>query len=77
MADISPKTVGSQPLGGWIWLALGLFAVFFLGVAIQRFAPGWLEVPAAMEAALLVIATACFISGCLRLESRQSSRPKN
>ena len=77
MPDASHKTVGSQPLGGWIWLALGLFSVFFLGVAVQRFAPGLLEFPAAMEAALLVVATACFISGCLRLESRQSSTPKN
>lgn len=75
MTETSHKTGGSRPLGGWIWLALGLFAFFFLGVAVQRFGPGWLDVPAVMEAALLVVATACFISGCLRLESRQTSTP--
>lgn len=75
MTEASHKTNKWWQLGGWIWLALVLFAVFFLGVAIQRFGPGWLDVPAAMEAALLVVATASFISGCLRLESRQSSTP--
>lgn len=67
----SPKKAGSA----LVWLALGLFAVFFLNVAMQRFWSGWFEPPAALEAALLVVATGCFISGCLRLESRQSSTP--
>lgn len=75
MTDSPRKASGPRTLGGLMWLALGLFAVFFLNVAIQRFRPGLLDVSAAQEAALLVIATACFISACLRLESRQSPTP--
>lgn len=75
MTETSHKRDRWWQMGGWMWLALVLFAVFFLGVAIQRFGSGWLDVPAAMEAALLVVATASFISGCLSLESRQSSKP--
>ncbi|XKE46430.1 hypothetical protein LG302_04620 [Halomonas organivorans] len=75
MTDSPRKTTGSRPLGGLMWLALGLFAVFFLNVAIHRYYPGLLGVSAAQEAALLVIATACFISACLRLESRQTPTP--
>lgn len=75
MADAPHKAHGPRSMGGLMWLALGLFAVFFLNVAVQRFGAGWLEIPAALEAALLVAATACFISGCLGLESRQSSTP--
>lgn len=73
MSDSPRKASGS--LGGLIWLALSLFALFFLNVAVQRFFPGVYDIAPALEAALLVVATACFISGCLRLESRQSSTP--
>lgn len=75
MSDSPHKTHKPRTTSGLMWLALGLFAVFFLNVIAQRHWPGWLDVSAAQEAALLVVATACFISGCLRLESRQSSTP--
>jgi hypothetical protein len=55
-----------------MWVALGLFAIFFLNIAIQRFSPGLLDISAAQEAVLLVIATGVFISACLKLESRSS-----
>jgi hypothetical protein len=71
----SGKKHGDRSLGGWMWMAIGLYSVFFLGVAVQRMGAAWMDLPAAIEAALLVAATACFISGCLRLESRQSSTP--
>ncbi|MBB3190516.1 hypothetical protein [Halomonas cerina] len=73
MSDSPRKASGT--LDGLMWLALGLFALFFLNVAVQRFWPGVYDIAPALEAALLVVATACFISGCLRLESRQSSTP--
>ncbi|TLF47801.1 hypothetical protein FEI13_14555 [Halomonas urmiana] len=73
MPDSPRKASGS--LGGLIWLALGLFALFFLNVVMQRFFPGIYDIAPALEAVLLVVATAFFISGCLRLESRQSSPP--
>jgi hypothetical protein len=55
-----------------MWIALGLFAIFFLNVVIQRFSPGLIDISAAQEAVLLVIATGVFISACLKLESRNS-----
>lgn len=58
--------------GSLMWWALGLFAVFFLNVVLQRFWSGFPDISAAQEATLLVAATACFISACLRLETRQS-----
>ncbi|WP_280554269.1 hypothetical protein [Halomonas sp. 25-S5] len=73
MSD-SPRKA-SETLGGLIWLAIGLYALFFLNVVMQRFFPGIYDIASALEAALLVVATAFFISGCLRLESRQSSTP--
>lgn len=73
MSDSPRKASGT--LGGLIWLAIALFALFFLNVVMQRFFPGMYDIAPALEAALLLIATGCFISGCLRLESRQSSTP--
>ncbi|WP_404298259.1 hypothetical protein [Halomonas sp.] len=59
-------------LGPLMWIAFGLFAVFFLNVALQRFSPGMVEISAAKEAILLAIAIGAFISACLRLEARHS-----
>ncbi|MCE9684545.1 hypothetical protein [Halomonas alkalisoli] len=70
MTEAPRKASGSWQLGYLMWLALGLFALFFLNVAIQRFRPGLLDISAAQEAVLLVVATGVFISACLRLESR-------
>ncbi|EPC00421.1 hypothetical protein L861_14200 [Litchfieldella anticariensis FP35 = DSM 16096] len=75
MSDSPNKASTPKTMGGLMWLALGLFIAFFLNVAVQRFRPGLLDISAAQEAMLLVAATACFISACLRLESRQSSTP--
>lgn len=75
MSDSPPKATGGGVRNGLLWLALGLFAAFFLNVVLQRFWPGVYDIAPALEAALLVVATACFISGCLRLESRQSATP--
>ncbi|QFU02503.1 hypothetical protein FIU83_12745 [Halomonas sp. THAF5a] len=75
MSDSPRKTPGNGARRGLMWLALGLFAVFFLNVAMQRFWPELYGITPVLEAVLLVIATASFISGCLRLESRQSSTP--
>ncbi|RTR03919.1 hypothetical protein [Halomonas nitroreducens] len=73
MPDSPRKAAGNGVSSGLMWLALGLFTIFFLNVAMQRFWPGLYDIAPALEAALMVVATACFISGCLRLESRQSS----
>ena len=75
MAKSPHETAGAGARSGLMWLALVLFILFFLNVIMQRFFPGMYDIAASLEAALLVIATACFISGCLRLESRRSSTP--
>jgi hypothetical protein len=71
MSDSSSKVAPSWASKGLMWLALGLFAMFFLSVALQRFESGLLDISAAQEAVLLVIATTCFISACLGFEARQ------
>ncbi|MCE8017656.1 hypothetical protein HOP62_16380 [Halomonas sp. MCCC 1A17488] len=73
MTEITDKTNRRRKLGGLMWLALGLFAFFFLSVVLQRFRPGLLDISAAQEAALLLVATGVFISACLRLETRDTS----
>ncbi|PMR82821.1 hypothetical protein [Halomonas urumqiensis] len=60
-------------MNGYMWLASGLFAAFFINIAIQRFLPGLYELSSALEATLLVVATGVFIGGCLKLESRSPS----
>ncbi|XKH58985.1 hypothetical protein LG290_09710 [Halomonas sediminis] len=72
MSDSPNKPSKSKSLGALMWVAFGLFAIFFLNVAIQRFNPGLLSISAAQEALLLVIATGVFISACMKLESRNS-----
>ena len=72
MSDSPNKTSNSKGVGPLMWIALGLFAIFFLNVVIQRFSPGLIDISAAQEAVLLVIATGVFISACLKLESRNS-----
>lgn len=72
MTETPRKASGSWQLGYLMWLSLGLFAVFFVNVVIQRFHPGLLDIAAVQEAALLVVATGIFISACLRLESRDA-----
>jgi len=72
MSDSPNKPPNSKGIGAFMWIAFGLFAIFFLNIAIQRFSPGLLDISAAQEAVLLVIATGVFISACLKLESRNS-----
>jgi len=72
MSDLPNKPPKSKGIGALMWIALGLFAIFFLNITIQRFSPGLLDISAAQEAVLLVIATGVFISACLKLESRNS-----
>lgn len=72
MTEAPRKATGFRQLGGLMWLALGLFALFFLNVVIQRFRPGLLTISSAQEAVLMVIATGVFISACIRLESRDA-----
>jgi len=55
-----------------MWIAFGLFVIFFLNVLLQRFSPGTLELSSAQEALFLLVATGVFISACLKLESRDS-----
>ncbi|SHE44071.1 hypothetical protein SAMN02745148_00456 [Modicisalibacter ilicicola DSM 19980] len=72
MVNSVPEASGRRPLGGWIWLALGLYVAFFANVAVQSHWPGLIEVAPVAEACLLVVATACFISGCLSIERRRA-----
>lgn len=72
MPDSPIKKSRPKALGGLMWLALGLFIVFFLNVLLQRFRPGVLDVSSVQEAVLLVIAIGVFISACLSLESREA-----
>jgi uncharacterized membrane protein (DUF485 family) len=72
MTETSHKKGRWWQLGGLMWLALGLFIVFFLNVLLQRFRPGVLDVSAVQEAVLLVIAIGVFVSACLSLESREA-----
>ncbi|UYO74884.1 hypothetical protein M0220_01585 [Halomonas qinghailakensis] len=72
MSDPSQEPSGNKGLGVLMWVAFGLFVVFFLNVALQRFSPGLVELSAAQEAMLLVAATGVFISACLKLEARHS-----
>lgn len=74
MRDSPRKKQKREANNGLTWWSFGLFAVFFLNVVVQRYWLQTLDTPAALEAALLVVATACFITACLRLESRQSPR---
>lgn len=72
MSDSPNKPPKNKGVGALMWIAFGLFAIFFLNIAIQRFSPGLVDISAAQEAVLLVIATGVFISACLKLESRNS-----
>ena len=73
MVNNVPEATGRQSLGGWIWIALGLYVTFFANVVVQSMWPGLFETSPAAEAGLLVVATACFISGCLSIERRRVS----
>lgn len=74
MATSTPAANHGQSFGWLIWAALGLFVAFFLNVALERYWPGLIEMSPVAEACLLVLATACFISGCLSYERRLASR---
>ncbi|MGC3873399.1 hypothetical protein ACPF7Z_09030 [Halomonas sp. GXIMD04776] len=73
MANSTPAATRGQSFGWLIWVALGLFVAFFLNVALERYWPGLFEMSPVVEACLLVLATACFISGCLSYERRRAS----
>lgn len=72
MSDSSNQSSGHKGMGALMWIALGLFVIFFLNVLLQRFSPGTLELSAAQEALFLLVATGVFISACLKLESRNA-----
>ena len=72
MSDSSNQSSSQRGIGALMWIALGLFVVFFLNVLLQRFSPGTLALSAAQEALFLLVATGVFISACLKLESRHS-----
>ncbi|MCJ8283873.1 MULTISPECIES: hypothetical protein [unclassified Halomonas] len=56
-----------------LWLSICLFAAFFINVAIQRYVPGMWALEAAYEAVLLTLATAFFVSACLKFEGKAPS----
>lgn len=72
MSDSFNQPSSHKGIGGLMWVAFGLFVIFFLNVLLQRFSPGTLDLSAAQEALLLLAATGVFISACLKLESRNS-----
>lgn len=72
MSDSSSQPSRHKGVGALMWVALGLFVIFFLNVLLQRFSPGTLDLSAAQEALFLLVATGVFISACLKLESRHS-----
>tara|TARA_Y100001001_G_scaffold104868_1_gene102563 strand:+ start:1023 stop:1235 length:213 start_codon:yes stop_codon:yes gene_type:complete len=53
-----------------LWLSICLFAAFFVNVAIQRYLPGMWTLDAAYEAVMLTLATAFFVSACLKFEGK-------
>ncbi|MGS2742098.1 hypothetical protein ACU6TU_00610 [Halomonas sp. LS-001] len=72
MSDSSHQPSSHKGIGALMWIAFGLFVVFFLNVLLQRFSPGTLNLSAAQEALFLLATTGIFISACLKLESRNS-----
>ncbi|RUR28291.1 hypothetical protein ELY33_13915 [Vreelandella andesensis] len=72
MPDSSKQPSSHKGIGALMWIAFGLFVVFFLNVLLQRFSPGTLDLTPAQEALFLLVATGVFISACLKLESRNS-----
>ncbi|MBN8412086.1 hypothetical protein LCL99_11915 [Halomonas denitrificans] len=63
---MSRSSSAAKPL---LWLAILLFAAFFINVAIQRYLPGLWTMGAAEEGILLAAATATFVSACLKFEA--------
>lgn len=71
MPDSTRDATRTKSLGWVMWIAQGLFGIFFLNVVLERHWPGLVEISPAAEAGLLVLATSCFITGCLKFERRQ------